>query len=89
MPSFRGTPLKGFTRLAKKMARSGSLSPVERFLMNCTYMDAKQREKLLTPVISKEVEVQDPYERHRSCFKEVDHADFLNQMLYAGLRRFS
>jgi len=88
MPGLRNTPLKGIGRLAKKMARSGSLPAVERFLMNCTYMDAKQREELLTPLISKEVEVQDPYERHRACFKDVDHADFLNQMLYLDSKIF-
>ena len=88
MPSFRGTPLKGFMRLAKKMARSGSLSPVERFLMNCTYMDGKQLDSLLTPAIATAIGLRDPYERHRACFERVDHADFLNQMLYLDTKIF-
>jgi asparagine synthase (glutamine-hydrolysing) len=88
MPSLRSTPLKGMIRLAKKMARSGSLPDVERFLMNCTYMDATQQESLLTPVISKAISGRDPYERHRACFKKVDHADFLNQMLYVDTKIF-
>ena len=88
MPSFRGTPLKGFMRLAKEMARSGSLSPVERFLMNCTYMDGKQLDSLLTPVIATAIGLRDPYERHRACFERVDHADFLNQMLYLDTKIF-
>jgi asparagine synthase (glutamine-hydrolysing) len=88
MPSLRSTPLKGMIRLAKKMARSGSLPPIERFLMNCTYLDANQQENLLTPVMSKAINGLDPYERHRACFKQVDHADFLNQMLYVDSKIF-
>jgi len=88
MPSLRDTPLKGMIRLAKKMGRSGSLPPVERFLMNCTYMDAKQQESLLTPVFANALSGQDPYERHRACFNQVDHADFLNQMLYVDTKIF-
>src|SRR5258705_6415133 len=38
IPSLRGTPAKGAVRLAKKMLRSGSLLPAERFVMNCTYL---------------------------------------------------
>ena len=34
LPSLRGTPAKGSLRLMKKMARSASLSPVDRFVMN-------------------------------------------------------
>ena len=35
----RGTALKGAVRLAKKMARSASLTPTDRFIANCTYLD--------------------------------------------------
>jgi len=87
-PSFRGTPLKGFVRLAKKMARSGSLPSIERFFMNCTYMNASQQKSLLTPAVAASLEGRDPYERHRSFFKRVDHADFLNQMLYLDTKIF-
>lgn len=87
-PSFRGTPLKAFVRLAKKMARSGSLSPIERFLMNCTYMDANQQKSLFTPAVAAGLEGQDPYERHRTFFERVHHADFLNQMLYLDTKIF-
>jgi asparagine synthase (glutamine-hydrolysing) len=88
MPSFRGTPLKGFVRLAKKMARSGSLSPIERFLMNCTYMDVKLQKSLLTPSLAVEIDGLDPYEHHRTYFDRVRHADFLNQMLYLDTKIF-
>jgi asparagine synthase (glutamine-hydrolysing) len=87
-PSLRGTRLKGFVRLAKKMARSASLSSSERFLMNCTYIDAELRAKLLAAPISEEIDVRDPYERHRAFFKNVAHADFLNQMLYLDSKIF-
>ena len=88
MPSFRGTSLKGLVRLAKKMARSGSLSPVDQFLMNCTYMDRRQLENLLTPAITAAIKLEDPYEQHRACFERVGHADFLNQMLYLDTKIF-
>ena len=51
MPSLRGTALKGRLRLAKKMARSASLSPVDRFIMNCTYLDAGQKSELYSSEI--------------------------------------
>jgi asparagine synthase (glutamine-hydrolysing) len=87
-PSLRGTPLKGFVRLAKKMARSASLSSIDRFLMNCTYMDASQQRSLLTPAVAAGIEGRDPYERHRILFERVHHADFLNQMLYLDTKIF-
>ncbi len=49
LPGLRGTPLKGRLRLAKKMARSASLDPVDRFITNCTYLDAEQKSGLYTP----------------------------------------
>jgi asparagine synthase (glutamine-hydrolysing) len=86
LPSLRNTSLKGIGRLAKKMARSGSMPAVERFLMNCTYMDTKQRSELLSRDISEDV--RDPYEQHRASFEKVGHADFLNQMLYLDSKIF-
>src|SRR5271166_2183504 len=46
LPSLRGTPLKGKLRLARKMARSAALDPVERFIANCTYLDDSQKSSL-------------------------------------------
>jgi asparagine synthase (glutamine-hydrolysing) len=46
LPNLRGTAMKGRVRLMKKMARSASLSPTERFMMNCTYLDADQKSAL-------------------------------------------
>ena len=39
LPTLRGTSMKGGARLARKMARSASLDPSDRFVMNCTYLD--------------------------------------------------
>ena len=39
----------------KKMARSASLSPVERFMMNCTYLDAGQKIALYAPAFGEEI----------------------------------
>src|ERR1700688_3555309 len=43
LPGLRGTAVKGSVRLAKKMARSASLEPQDRFIRNCTYLDADQK----------------------------------------------
>jgi len=88
LPGWRGTPMKGGSRLAKKMARSASLSPVERFLMNCTYLDAEQKAGLYTKEVSSHLANAEPAERHYSAFDQVDHADFLNQMLYLDTKIF-
>src|SRR5271157_5021188 len=46
LPSMRGTAMKGRVRLAKKMARSASLDPEDRFIRNCTYLDAEEKMSL-------------------------------------------
>ena len=46
LPSFRGTPLKGYVRLAKKMVRSGSLPPRDRFLTDSVYLSDAQKDHL-------------------------------------------
>jgi len=48
LPSLRGTAMKGRVRLAKKMARSASLAPEDRFIRNCTYLDDAQKMNLYT-----------------------------------------
>jgi asparagine synthase (glutamine-hydrolysing) len=80
--------MKGGVRLAKKMARSGSLSAVERFVMNCTYLGASQKAALYVPTIQEQVGNFDPAKRHLSSFERVKDADFLNQMLYVDTKIF-
>ena len=88
LPGLRGTPLKGALRLVKKMARSASLSPSERFLMNCTYLDEHQKDSLYTPELSDEINDCDAYIRHRECFNQAQDLDFLHQMLYLDSKIF-
>lgn len=88
LPSFRGTPVKGRIRLAKKMARSAWLPPTERFIMNCTYLDEDQKLALYTSALSQEIAGADPANQHRDSFEEIKHADFLNQMLYLDTKIF-
>jgi asparagine synthase (glutamine-hydrolysing) len=88
LPNLRGTRAKGSVRLAKKMARSASLPPAERFVANCTYLDAQQKAALYTPALSDEVGASDPRLRHWAGFEEVRDADFLNQMLYLDSKIF-
>jgi asparagine synthase (glutamine-hydrolysing) len=88
LPNLRGSRAKGSVRLAKKMARSGSLSAAEQFVMNCTYLNAEQKTDLYTEDVSGEMGKYDPAEQHTASFERVGHADFLNQMLYLDTKIF-
>lgn len=88
IPSLRGTSAKGSVRLAKKMLRSGSLPPAERFVMNCTYLDSEQKAAIYTAALWDQVSNSDPSVRHRASFGNVANADFLNQMLYLDTKIF-
>jgi asparagine synthase (glutamine-hydrolysing) len=88
LPSFRGSILKGRLRLAKKMARSASLDPVDRFIANCTYLNADQKSNLYTPSFIDEVSASDPACEHRAAFSRVCDTDFLHQMLYLDTKIF-
>jgi asparagine synthase (glutamine-hydrolysing) len=88
LPSLRGTPVKGRLRLAKKMARSASLKPVDRFIANCTYLNEDQKATLYAPEFANQVEGSDPTSRHRAAFEHVGGADFLHQMLYLDSKIF-
>jgi asparagine synthase (glutamine-hydrolysing) len=86
LPSLRGTRMKGSVRLAKKMARSAALSPAEAFIKNCTYLDAQRKSDLYA--VNSQVRGGNPAERHLAAFDKVQHADFLNQMLYLDTKIF-
>jgi asparagine synthase (glutamine-hydrolysing) len=88
LPSLRGTPIKGHVRLGKKMARSGSLSPREYFLMNSTYLTEEQKATLYAPGIRERINGGGAWSRHLNYFDEVRDADFLNQMLYLDTKAF-
>jgi asparagine synthase (glutamine-hydrolysing) len=88
LPGLRGTRIKGNLRLARKMARSASMSPVDRFIMNCTYLDAQQKSDLYAPALADELSGADPLARHREGFAQVEGTDFLNQMLYLDTKIF-
>ncbi len=88
MPSLRGTAFKGRLRLAKKMGRSASLSPVDRFIINCTYLDAGQKSGLYSSEMMGQVSNSDADGQHRAAFDHVRDADFLHQMLYLDTKIF-
>ncbi len=88
LPGMRGTALKGGIRLAKKMARSASLSPEDAFIRNCTYFDAEQKSDLYMSDLRRQVDDCDPAVRHRHYFEFVRDCDFLNQMLYLDTKIF-
>ena len=86
LPSMRGTAVKGQLRLAKKMARSASLNPVDRFIANCTYLDGDQKTELYAAGFA--ASATDPAGQHRAAFERVQEADFLHQMLYLDSKIF-
>jgi len=88
LPGLRGTALKGPARLARKMARSASLSPAERFVMNCTYLDDREKSALYSDELAADIAGIDAAGQHFRSFSEVEHADFLNQMLYLDTKIF-
>jgi len=88
LPGLRGTAMKGSVRLAKKMARSASLNPEDRFIRNCTYLDGPQKINLYTPDVQDQIGASDPALRHHSRFDAVRDSDFLNQMLYLDSKIF-
>jgi asparagine synthase (glutamine-hydrolysing) len=86
-PALRGSAMKGPLRLMKKMARSASLPPMERFIMNCTYMNEEQKIGLFAPTVSDTLQ-SNPAIHHLAAFERVNEADFLNQMLYLDTKLF-
>jgi asparagine synthase (glutamine-hydrolysing) len=88
LPSLRGTRLKGSLRLAKKLARSTSLSPIDRFIANCTYLDHAQKSELYCADCAAEASFNDPAAQHHAAFDRVRDADFLHQMLYLDAKIF-
>jgi asparagine synthase (glutamine-hydrolysing) len=88
LPSLRGTFLKGAVRLAKKMARSASLDPTDRFITNCTYLDGGQKANLYTSDFAAHAMGLDPACEHVAAFERMSKADFLHQMLYLDTKIF-
>ncbi|MGB8783023.1 MAG: asparagine synthase (glutamine-hydrolyzing), partial [Terriglobales bacterium] len=88
LPSLRGTRMKGSVRLAKKMARSAALSPAQAFIRNCTYLDAQQKTDLYLGESQPTNGNPRSDDRHRAAFDKVQHANFLNQMLYLDTKIF-
>jgi asparagine synthase (glutamine-hydrolysing) len=88
LPSLRGTPLKGHVRLLKKMARSASLPPLDRFLTDSTYISESLKRDLYEDDVAGAVEGIDPWRTHRQWAARVEDADPLDQMLYLDAKTF-
>jgi asparagine synthase (glutamine-hydrolysing) len=87
MPGMRGTDLKGPMRMAKKMLRSARLPAEDRFIRNCTYLDSTQRTSIYASNTRDEIAERSDA-AHHEAFEKVQHADFLNQMLYLDTKLF-
>ncbi|HEY4905407.1 MAG TPA: asparagine synthase (glutamine-hydrolyzing) [Candidatus Sulfotelmatobacter sp.] len=88
LPNLRGSSLKGSLRLAKKMARSASLTPIDRFIANCTYLDDPQKASLYSDDFAAASFKSDAASEHRAAFARMQDADFLHQMLYLDTKIF-
>jgi asparagine synthase (glutamine-hydrolysing) len=88
LPSMQGTRFNGYVRWAKKMVRSGSLPPRERFIRDSVYLPAGEIAALCTEALSRSMPSTDPRARHLDAFDRVSAADFLHQMMYVDLRLF-
>jgi asparagine synthase (glutamine-hydrolysing) len=88
LPNLRGTRMKGSVRLAKKMARSGSLAPIDRFIANCNYLNDSQKTGLYSSDLADASLGQDAACEHRAAFGRVQNSDFLHQMLYLDTKIF-
>jgi asparagine synthase (glutamine-hydrolysing) len=88
LPNLRGSSLKGSLRLAKKMARSASLTPIDRFIANCTYLDDPQKASLYSDDFAAAGFKSDAACEHRAAFARMQDADFLHQMLYLDTKIF-
>lgn len=87
-PSLQGTRLQGYMRLAKKMARSGSLNPRERFLMDSVYLTEEHKRELYLAEPPSGVIRDDPRSCHFAHYEDVGEADVVNQMLYVDIKTF-
>lgn len=88
MPSFQDTAAKEYVRLAKKMTRSGSLTPRERFIGDGVYLSAGMKQSLCTPELFAQLDSPSFSQKHLELFENVKQADFLNQMLYVDINTF-
>lgn len=88
LPTLRGTPLKGWLRLVRKLARTGSLQPEEGFLQASTYLHEGEKEALYAPHLRAATRGIDPFAHHRRHLDRVADAHILNRMLYLDLKTF-
>src|SRR3954453_688858 len=70
------------------MARSASLTPTDRFVANCTYLDGGHRSSIYTSAFSAQDVTLDAACEHFAAFERVKNADFLHQMLYLDTKLF-
>ncbi len=89
-PLMTGTRLAPAVRLAKKMARSASLPPVDRFLADGMRLDEGEAAALMADDLREAVWAGDGDVRgaHLGAFARVRDADFLHQMLYVDMVTF-
>ncbi len=88
LPALARARLAPRVRLLKKMARSASLPPVDRFVANSVYLDEDERAGLLTDRLADGVGGADPREDHLDAFARCEGADFLHRMLYVDMATF-
>ena len=83
LPVLEGTSLKGPARMARKFGRSASLGLVDQFILNGTYLDHAELERVAAFPLD-----GDPAAAHRRVFEDSAGAHDLDRMMYADLRLF-
>lgn len=88
LSTFRGHFMGRYVHFAKKLARSGSLTAHDRFIQHSIYLTEDQKQELCTPELFRRTDNSDARARHLEYFSRVEHADFLNQMMYVDTKTF-
>lgn len=87
-PLMTGTRLAPVVRLVKKMARSASLPPLERFVADGMRMNGGEVAALMADGLREEACTGDLRDAHLQAFARTADADFLDQMLYVDMATF-
>lgn len=88
LPTFHGRRYSQYVNFAKKMVRSASLPARERFIQHGVYLTEEDKRQLYSLSFRDAALDGDPRDRHLEYFRNVQHADFLNQMLYVDTKTF-
>lgn len=77
--------MRGPRRNLMKFLRGVDASPVERYLVYCSYYRSEELPRLLVDDL---IDTQEPLDTHRAYAKQAQGAHWLNRLLYIDLKTF-